>query len=98
MELKFNEIFKEAIIAHKEGKYASAEKLYLKLLNFIPKHPELNNNLGIIKEIMGDYISTEKYNKITIKNKPNFYSAYNNLGVLFKKINIIHKKRNKLDI
>ncbi len=47
--LKWNKSLMKSLkrqLSHiKKGKYTSAEKIHLKLLNFITKHTELNNNL-----------------------------------------------------
>ena len=46
-KLKTNQI-QQAITAHQEGKLEEAEILYRKILEIEPKHPDVNNNLGVL--------------------------------------------------
>ena len=48
MELTIDQALQQGIAAHKEGKLRDAERLYWKILQSNPAHPDANHNLGIM--------------------------------------------------
>ncbi|MDC0999420.1 tetratricopeptide repeat protein, partial [Alphaproteobacteria bacterium] len=53
MELTVDQALQHGIAAHREGKVQEAERLYRSVLQFQPKHPDANHNLGIIAVSVG---------------------------------------------
>ena len=43
-----NQVLREGVKAHKEGKLEDAERLYRAVLESQPKHPDANHNLGVL--------------------------------------------------
>ena len=48
MELTVEQALQQGIAAHKEGRLEDAERLYRAILQFQPKHPDANHNLGVL--------------------------------------------------
>ena len=48
MELTIEQALQQGVAAHKEGKLHEAERLYRKILQTQPLHPDANHNLGLI--------------------------------------------------
>ena len=48
MELTIKQALKQAVEAHKAGKFQDAEILYRAILQVQPKHPDTNHNLGVL--------------------------------------------------
>ena len=86
MELNINQLFKQAALAHQEGKLEDAEYLYRHILKINPTHTESNNNLGVLLQTEGSLNESELYITKCINLKPNFADAHYNLGVT--KINL----------
>ena len=49
MKINIKQTLREAMLAHKAGKFQDAESLYRAILQSYPLHPEANYNLGIIE-------------------------------------------------
>ena len=82
-KLKTNQI-QQAITAHQEGKLEEAEILYRKILEIEPKHPDVNNNLGVLQHRLGRLDEAEINFKKAIELKSDYAEAYNNLGATLK--------------
>ena len=81
MELDINHTLKQAIIAHKEGKFEKAEQLYYKLLKVEPKNIDANHNLGVLKVSMNQSAEAIPLFKTAIEVNPNieqFFISYAN--------------------
>ena len=48
MEMTIEQVLKQAVVAHKEGKLQEAESLYRLILKTQPEHSDANHNLGLI--------------------------------------------------
>ncbi len=48
MELTIEQILRQGVAAHKEGKLQDAERLYRAILQSQPRHPDANHNLGVL--------------------------------------------------
>ena len=48
MELTIEQALQQGIAAHREGKLQEAERLYRAILQYQPKHPDVNHNLGVL--------------------------------------------------
>ena len=48
MELTIEQALQQGVVAHKEGKFGDAERLYQAILQSKPKHPDANHNLGVL--------------------------------------------------
>ena len=48
MNLTIEQVLQKGISAHKEGKIQEAERLYRKILQAQPSHPDANHNLGVL--------------------------------------------------
>ena len=48
MELTIEQALQRGVAAHKEGKLQEAERLYRKILQSQPTHPDANHNLGVL--------------------------------------------------
>jgi len=48
MELTIEQALQQGVVAHKEGKFGDAERLYRAILQSKPKHPDANHNLGVL--------------------------------------------------
>ena len=48
MELTIEQVLQQAMAAHKEGKLQDAERLYRRILQPQPLHPDANHNLGLL--------------------------------------------------
>ena len=73
-KLKTNQI-QQAITAHQEGKLEEAEILYRKILEIEPKHPDVNNNLGVLQYSLGRLDKAEINFKKAIELKPDYAEA-----------------------
>lgn len=48
MELSIEQVLKQGIAAHKEGKLQEAERFYQAILQSQPTHVDANHNLGVL--------------------------------------------------
>ena len=53
MELTVDQALQQGVAAHKEGKFQDAERLYRKILQAQPSHPDANHNLGVLAVAVG---------------------------------------------
>ena len=81
----------EAVIAHKQGKFEEAEKLYLSILKNEPKNLIVRNNLGALLINLGRLDEAEINYKKLISIKPDNAEACNNLGVTLDKLNKLNE-------
>lgn len=73
--------------AHFEaGRYASAEKFYLRALKGAPKHPELLFTIATLYEEMGNPGKAVKLYRRALKNKPDYFAATLNLGACLNEL------------
>jgi hypothetical protein len=87
MEPTINQILRQAINTHQEGRLEEAEKLYLKILKIQPTHPDANNNMGVLLQGLGRFDEAEESFNKAIEIKPDYADAYNNRGVTLNKLN-----------
>jgi len=79
---KFQIHFNEGIKADNLGDYAGAENEYLQADKYYPYSPSLITNLGYSQYMQGKLYEAEiNYNR-ALKIDSEFYSAYNNLGLI----------------
>ena len=74
--LKVAELYMEA------GKFAEAEKLYLRALKENPEESEALNRLGIAFRRQGKFKEAEQFYQLALKNFPENPAIHYNLGVL----------------
>ena len=84
METIINQEIQQAITAHKEGKLEEAERLYRKILETQPTHPDANHNLGGVLYALGRLDEAIASCKKEIELKPDYVIAHYNLGVIQK--------------
>ena len=84
METIINQEIQQAITAHKEGKLEEAERLYRKILETQPTHPDVNHNLGGVLYALGELDEAIASCKKAIELKPDYVIAHYNLGVIQK--------------
>ena len=70
-KLKTNQI-QQAITAHQEGKLNEAERLYEEILEIEPKHPDVNNNLGVLQHSLSRLDEAETNFKKALELKPDY--------------------------
>lgn len=85
-KIEIKDLLKKAIIAYKENDLATAQSLYLEILNEDEKNLEALGNLGVISKAQGNYKEAINYYIKAIKLNPNNALTYNNLGNAFKAI------------
>ena len=70
MELMIEQLLKQGIVAHKEGKLQAAEKLYRSILDVQPQHSDANHNLGILSMDAGKVEEAVSSLKIALEANP----------------------------
>ncbi len=85
--MELNKTLHQSITALKEGKFQEAERLYSKILQIYPAHPEANHYLGVTLYILGKLKEAEIRFKKSIELKPDYTEAYYNLGITLQKLN-----------
>ena len=70
MEITIQQLLKQAITAHKEGKIQDAERLYRAILQSQPKHPDANHNLGVLATLANKGSEALPLFKIALKANP----------------------------
>ena len=89
MENSFNELMKQAVIAHKDNRLEDAKKNYEEVIKIKPDYSIAYNNLGTILFASGKLKEAESKYKKAIELNPNYLEAYNNLGnALYKLDNL----------
>ncbi len=81
--IKYDELFQEALEFHKKDQIEKAEEIYLSILNANPSHSNSLNNLGLIYVANGKSEKAEDYFIKSIKNDTKNIVAYFNLGNLY---------------
>ena len=82
MKTNINETIKQAISAHKLGKFNEAIDLYKAVLQILPKHLGARHNIGIIFQSMGKFREAEDSFKKVLLLKPDLAVTHLNLGGL----------------
>ncbi|MBN2444174.1 MAG: tetratricopeptide repeat protein, partial [Spirochaetales bacterium] len=77
-------ILKQALSYQNKDNKDEALLLYGEILKIDPVNLCALNNLGIINQESGDFMSAEKYYKKALKNNPRCIEAEYNLGLLYK--------------
>ena len=80
METIINQEIQQAITAHKEGKLEEAERLYRKILETQPTHPDANHNLGGVLYALGRLDEAIASCKKEIELKPDYVIAHYNFA------------------
>ncbi len=73
-----------AVESHRAGDWRRAEQLYTELVDNAAT-PEILNNLGIVKNALGDVAGAFDCYRRAIELKPDFFEPHNNLGNLLWK-------------
>ena len=79
MKLTINQIFDQAIAAHKGSKFEEAEQLYKSILKAQPQNPHANHNLGVLKVSFNKSAEALPFFKTAIAVNPNigrFWTSY----------------------
>ena len=98
MVLDINQLIKQAVAAHEEGKLEEAEHLYRELLVIEPNHPDANHNLGVLLfslDKIDDSLQLFKTATEVNSNIEQFWVSYFNAlikGKKFRDVEIIFKK------
>ena len=88
MKLINNQTLRQAITAHQEGKFDEAEKLYQKILETQPTHPDANHNLGVLKVLLNKSADALLLFKIAVESNPSieqYWYSYSNTLIREKK-------------
>ena len=90
MKINIKQTLRNAILAHKAGKFQDAESLYRDILQSYPLHPEAKNNLGILESNKlvflfqnGQYDAAISLAKSLTERFPKRQHAWKILGILF---------------
>ena len=81
-----NKAIQDAIALHKSGQLNLAEIQYKELLNFLPNHTLLLNNLGIIASQKGNLEDSIKIIGESLAIDPNQAHMLNNLGNILRRL------------
>lgn len=80
-----DDIFKQAVAAHKAEKIKDAERLYRVILKAQPQHPDANHNMGIIAVELGELEPALPFLKTALEAKPSVLQFwYTFIDVLIK--------------
>ena len=79
-----HEIITLAIKKHKSKNFQEAKKLYTKILEKNPNNEDVNNNLGILYNQLGEYKKAKSFYEKTLQLNPSNINTINNLGLLFQ--------------
>ena len=90
MKINIKQTLRNAILAHKAGKFQDAESLYRDILQSYPLHPEAKNNLGILESNKlvflfqnGQYDAAISLAKSLTERFPKRQHAWKILGILY---------------
>jgi protein O-GlcNAc transferase len=78
------QLFKDALAAHRRGSIAEAKRLYASILNIDPGNAAAYGNLAIIAAQEGDLAGSERLFRQEIRLRPDDPSTRNNLGSLLQ--------------
>ena len=79
------QLFRQAVEAHKKGALQDAEKKYTKILESVPSHSDANHNLGVLALAFNQSDRALRLFKIALNNNPKveqFWLSY--LSALIK--------------
>ena len=85
MGSNLEDILKQGIAVHREGKLQEAETFYRAILKSQPMHPDANHNLGVLAVNVGKVAEALPYFKIALEENPNieqYWVSY--IEVLFQ--------------
>ena len=80
-DIEIEQILRQGITAHKEGRLEEAEKRYRSILDIKPHHPDANHNLGVLAVNVGKVNDSLHYFKIALEANVNieqFWLSYIN--------------------
>ncbi len=70
MKPTIDQVLKQGVTAHREGKLQEAEKLYRAILKSQPNHPDANHNLGTIAVGFGKIQEALAFFKLALESNP----------------------------
>lgn len=73
-------MFSQALRHHQAGQFAQALAAYREVLKLIPRHPDAQNNVGIVLAAMGHREEALAAYRRTVDLKPDFAAGHYNLG------------------
>ena len=79
MELTINKSFQKAVEVHKLGKLEEAERLYKRILQAHPKHPDTNHSMGELSAGVGKVKEALSFFKVALEANPSrieFWLSY----------------------
>ena len=79
MSLALDQVINKALAAHNSGDLVEAHRLYIAVLQVLPRHSGVNYNLGLIKTSANDPKTALPYFKIALEEDPNneiFWVSY----------------------
>ena len=79
--------YKEAVDLHRRGQVKKAKDICLEILEDEPKNFDILHLLGIISFQLKDYKKSSGLISEAIKINPKDAEAYNNMGIVSKKLN-----------
>jgi len=87
----FSELFKSAVIFHKNRDLSNAIEFYLKVLLEMPNHELSQHHLSVIYHELGNYTEAIKLNQSLVKLNPNSAGYWNNKGNTLVKLNLFDR-------
>ncbi len=94
MELTIEQALQQAVIAHQQGQFEDAERLYLTVLHEHPSHADASHNLGVLKVTVNDMEVALPLFKTALDSNPKveqFWLSY--IDALIKQNQIKDAKR-----
>ena len=79
MSLALDQVINKALASHNSGDLIEAEKLYITILQHLPRHSSVNYNLGLIKTSTDEPKTALPYFKVALEENPNneiFWVSY----------------------
>ena len=96
MASTINQVLRQGVTAHEDGKHREAERLYRSILARRPTHPEANHNLGVLAVVMGKIEAALPYFKAAIENDPGQIQYWLNCIEAFIKLDQIDNAKQLL--
>ena len=88
-KINLKKIYHSANQFYENKDYENARKLYLKIIEFYPEHPQTNNNLGLAYKNLNKIDEAINCFKISIKNDKNYIVGLNNLAQTLQEVDLI---------
>ena len=79
MSSALEQVFNKALASHNSGDLVEAKRLYITILQVLPRHSGVNYNLGLIKASTGEPKNALPYFKVALEENPNneiFWVSY----------------------